>query len=110
MTRLAAVIGAATTAHLEALDGEERATGEFYIQKAAQTADEAWQQTVDGHNGPTVTNPTVSEIEQNISSSEEQTRCTAAPRAAFAVVRQNSAEVSEKYTLLQGCLAASDED
>ena len=32
---------------------------ELHVQKAAQAADEAWQQTVDGHNGPCVTNPNI---------------------------------------------------
>ena len=70
VTRLG-VVEAATTANLEALDGEEKATGKFYIQKAAQAADEAWQQTVHGHNGPTVTNPRVSESAQNSSASQD---------------------------------------
>ena len=43
----------------------------LYVQnKAAQAAEEAWQQTVQGHNGPTVTNPTVLEIEQSSSASQ----------------------------------------
>ena len=60
VTRFDVVVEAATDVYFEALDGEEKATAKSYIQKAAQAADEAWQQTVQGHNGPTVTNPTVS--------------------------------------------------
>ena len=41
------------------------------FQKAAQAGDEAWQQTVDGHNGPSVTNPTVSELEHPSSASQD---------------------------------------
>ena len=55
----------ATTTYLEALDDEDKATATLFVQKAAQAADEAWQQTVEGHNGPVITNPTVSEIEES---------------------------------------------
>ena len=41
------------------------------FRKAAQRADEAWQQTVDGHNGPVVTDATVSELEHSSSASED---------------------------------------
>ena len=71
VTRLAAVGEAATTANLEAHDDEDKATAKVYSRKAAQAADEAWQQTVQGHNGPTVTNPTVSEIEHSSSASQD---------------------------------------
>ena len=83
-TRPVAVIDTATTTYLEALDDEDKATAKLYVQKAAQAAEEAWQQTVEGHNGPVVTNPTVSELEQPIPS-EEPTQFTAAPSAAFTV-------------------------
>ena len=115
VARLAAVVEAATTTHLQALDDEDKASANLYIQKAAQAADEAWQQTAEGHNGPTVTNPTVSEIEHSSSASQddddsdvkyvqpsqEATQCTAAPSAAFTL---------SDYTLLQGCVAASEEN
>ena len=52
VTRLDAVIEAATAAYLAALDGVENVTALPYIRKAAQAADEAWQQTVQRHNGP----------------------------------------------------------
>ena len=39
-----------------------KATGKLYVQKAAQAADEAWQQTIGGLQGPSVTNPTVSAL------------------------------------------------
>ena len=66
-----------------------------------QGAEEAWQQTVGGWEGPNVTTPTVSDLEQPSSASqdehshdmdfsaspEEPTHCTAAPRAAFTVNR-----------------------
>ena len=39
--------------------------------KASQAADESWQQTVQGHNDPSVMNPTVSEIDQSGSASQE---------------------------------------
>ena len=71
VTRLAAVVEAATTTCLEALDDEDEATAELYIQKVAQAAHEAWQQSAEGHNGPIVTNPTVLEIEHSSSASQD---------------------------------------
>ena len=44
----------------------------LYVQKAAQAADEAWQQTIDGFHGPSVTNPTVSELEHPGSASQDE--------------------------------------
>ena len=62
----AAVIETATSTYLEAPDGEDRATAKLHVQKAAQAVDESWQQTVDGHNGPVVTNATASELERPV--------------------------------------------
>ena len=45
-TRLAAVIGTALSTYLDALDDEDEATAKLYVQKAAQAAAEAWQQTI----------------------------------------------------------------
>ena len=59
-TRLAAIIGTATSTCLGALDDEDRATAKLYVQKAAQAAEVAWQQTIRGLQGPSVTHPTVS--------------------------------------------------
>ena len=69
-SRLDAVIETATSTYLEALDDEEKTTAKLHVQKAAQAA-EAWQHTVDGHNGPVVTNPTVSELEHPSSASQD---------------------------------------
>ena len=69
--RLDAVIATATSTYLEALDDEDRITAKLYVQKAAPAADETWQQTVDGHTGPVVTNPTVSELEHPSSASQD---------------------------------------
>ena len=70
-TRFTQVIEAATSTNLEALNDEDRATPMLYVQKAAQAADEAWQQTVDGHKVPSVTNPTASELEHPCSASQD---------------------------------------
>ena len=43
----------------------ENPTARLYLQKAAQAADESWQPAVQGHNGPTITSPTILEIEQS---------------------------------------------
>ena len=39
--------------------------------KAAKAVDESWQQTIRGHNAPTVTNPTVPEIDKGGSASQD---------------------------------------
>ena len=65
-TRLADVIETATTNYLQALDGKDQATANLYVQQAAQAVDEEWQQTVVGHNGPVITNTTVSELEHPV--------------------------------------------
>ena len=44
----------ATFTYLEPLDDGDRATAKLHVQKAAHAADEAWQQTTDGYNGPSV--------------------------------------------------------
>ena len=65
---LDASIEAATAVYLEAINGSEKPTGKF---QSAQAADESWQQTVHGRNGPTGTNPTVSEIKQSCVASQD---------------------------------------
>ena len=64
LARLDASVEAASAAFLGALDDSENPTAQVYLQKAAQAADEAWQQRVQGHNGPTITNPTIPHVEQ----------------------------------------------
>ena len=71
-TRLFAGIGTATSICLSALDGEDQATAKLYPEKAAQEADEAWQQTIGGLQGPGVTNPTIASLEHPGSSSEDE--------------------------------------
>ena len=50
------------------LDDREKFIAQMYLQKAAQAADEV----VQGHNGPTVANPTTAEIEQNDPTSQQE--------------------------------------
>ena len=69
-SRLAAVIETALSACLDALDDEDKATAKLYVQKAAQAADEACQQTIGGLQGPGVTYPTVSALEHPNSASQ----------------------------------------
>ena len=52
------------TVSADFLDDSERRTAHLYLQKAVQTADDAWQQIVQGHNGPAIANPTTAEVEQ----------------------------------------------
>ena len=63
LARLSALIESATAAFLDALDDSEKpiCTGQ----------PESWQQTVQGHNGPTVINPTVSDIELSGGASQD---------------------------------------
>ena len=61
--RFSEVIETVTSTYLSALDEDEQATAKLYVQKAAQAADEAWQQTVGGLQGPGVANPTIASLE-----------------------------------------------
>ena len=49
---------------------EDRATAKLYVQKAAQAADEACQQTIWVQHGPSVPHPTVSDLERPSSASQ----------------------------------------
>ena len=123
VTCLAAMIEAATTTYLAAHHDEHRATAKLFVQRTAWAGDEAWQQTVEGHNGPTVTNPTVSEIEQSSSASQDDddddVEFIPAPRKSRLSAPQLQAQLPrlsgrtegfEEHTRLQGCVAASDEN
>ena len=71
-TRLAAVIETALSTYLDALDDEDKATAKLlYVQKAAQAAEEARQQTFGGLQGPSVTNPTVADLEHPSSTCQD---------------------------------------
>ena len=71
-SRLAAVIETYTSTYLSALDDEDKAMAKLYVQKAAQAADEAWQQTIGGLQGPGVANPTIASLEHpGIASQDE---------------------------------------
>ena len=61
-TRLSEVIETATSTYLSALDNDEQATAWLFIQKAAQAADESWQHTVSGKQGPRVAGPTTASL------------------------------------------------
>ena len=72
-TRLAAVIETALSTYLDALDDEDKATAKLlYVQKAAQAAEGAWQQTLGGLHGPNVTNPTVADLEHPSSTCQDE--------------------------------------
>ena len=70
-TRLAAVTETATSTYLSALD-EDQATAKLHVQEAAQAADEAWQQTIGGLQGPVVANPTIASLEHPGSASQDE--------------------------------------
>ena len=44
--RLSEVIETAASTYLSSLDSDEQATAKLYVQKEAQAAEEAWQQTI----------------------------------------------------------------
>ena len=71
-TRINAVIATATSTYLDALDDQDRATAKSKIQKVDQAAEEARQQTIGGLQGPTVTNPTVADLEHPSSASQDE--------------------------------------
>ena len=72
LARLDNLIEGASTVFLDALDGNEKPTAQLYMQKAAQAADEAWQQIAQGHDGPTIAKPTVAEVEQSDTTSQHE--------------------------------------
>ena len=61
-----------TAAYLSSIDSDEQATAKLYVQKAAQAADEAWQQRIGGLQGPGVTNPTIASLEHPDSASQDE--------------------------------------
>ena len=69
--RLTEVIETATSTCPSALDNDEQATAKLYVQKAAQAADEAWQQTIGGKQGPVVANPSIASLEHPGSAPQE---------------------------------------
>ena len=77
--RLSTLIEFVDTAFLDAFDDSERPTARVYLQKAAQAADESWQQPVQGYNSPTVTNTTVPEFEQASQDDDDHSEPTFAP-------------------------------
>ena len=135
-TCLAAVIETAISTYLGALDDEDNATAQLYVQKATQAADEAWQ-AIAGLQGPSVTNPTVPALEHPSSASPDEdsedmdfsapprfcsnffyfsapwkSRLSAPqpPSAAFTGNRSNSTLASEEHAPLQRSLAAGCEN
>ena len=86
-TRLSEVIETATSTCLSALDNDEQATAKLYVQKAAQAADEAWQQTVSGLQGPCVANPTIATLEHPSSVSQDEDSTSQRPGRADSVGR-----------------------
>ena len=66
------VIEAATSTYLSALDNDEQAMAKLYIQRAAQAADEASQQTIGGLQGPGVENPTIASLEHPSSTFQDE--------------------------------------
>ena len=65
LARLDTEIETATAAFLNALDNSEKPTARLHLQNAAQAADDSWPQAIQNHSGPTITNPTVPEIEKS---------------------------------------------
>ena len=101
----------------------EKPTARRYQQKAAQAAVDSRQQTIQGHSGTTITNPTVPEIEQSgapphrttttpnpPSLTEKSTQRTRAPCAALPAVWQNPTATLETRRAHQGSAAASDKE
>ena len=70
LVRLDTLIETATAAFFDALDDFEKPTAMLYLQKEAQAANDTWQQTIQGHNGPTIMNPKVPHVEQSGPSSQ----------------------------------------
>ena len=71
-TRLAAGIETAISTYLSGLNDGDQATAKLYVQTVAQAADEAWQQTIGGLQGPSVANPTIASLEHPSSASQDE--------------------------------------
>ena len=69
---VAAVTETAISTFLGAVDDGDKATTKLNVQKAAHTADESWQQTIGGLQEPSVTTPTVSDLEHPNSASQDE--------------------------------------
>ena len=120
---LARLIETTTSTDHNALDDEDQATAKLFVQRAAQAADGAWQQTLGyctdrasqtrpSHPLNTQAPPPKMKTARHglLSAPEEPTLCAAAPSAAFTTHRSDSTQASEGHTPLQGCLAAGDLD
>ena len=66
------ILETATSTYLSALDSDEQARAKLYVQKAAQAADEAWQQTIAGLQRPGVANPTIASLAHPSSASQNE--------------------------------------
>ena len=54
------------------LDSDDQANAKLCVQKAAQAADEAWQQTSGGLHGQGITNPTIASLQHPSSASQDE--------------------------------------
>ena len=88
-TRLSEVIETATSTCLSALDSDEQATVKLYVQKAAQAADEASQQTISELQGPGVANPTIASPLNIPAPPPATTRTSQRPERAVSVRRSS---------------------
>ena len=96
LVRLATLVGTASATFFVALDDPENLTTKSYLQKAAQAAEESWQQAVKGYNGPTITNPTVPDIEQSAHSSQHDDDS----EPTFAPLRKNQPQLQAQLSRL----------
>ena len=118
--RLSEVIETATSTYLSALDNDEQATAKLHVQKTAQAADEAWQQTIVGlQNQASQTRSSHPSNTQAPPKMKTVMIWTSQRPGGAGSVRHNSKRSSHGslirldsgvYTPLQGCLAAGDKD
>ena len=57
------VVEAASAASLGTLDNSEKLAAHHFLQKAAQVAEEPWQQIIHGHSGPSTAKSSMSQLE-----------------------------------------------
>ena len=85
-TRLDAAIATTTSTFFDALDDDDRATAKLHVQRAAQVAEEAWQQTIgraswaQRHKPDNVRPASPDEDSDDMDFSAPPTQCTAALR------------------------------
>ena len=85
LARLDVLVDNDTAPLLEPLDDSEEATANLHLQEATRAADEAWEQSVQGHHGPSVAGPTITDVEHADPTSQDDDGSQETPTASTLV-------------------------